>query len=335
MRALLSHAPGPAHTLVLEERPDPAPGPGQVLVKVAASAVNFPDALIIEDKYQVRPERPFSPGAEAAGVVEALGEGVEGVRVGERVIAFTSFGAMAEKMVIPASRIVGMPDEMPFDEGASLIMTYGTSIHGLKDRGQLKAGETLLVLGAAGGVGLAAIELGKAMDARVVAAVSSPEKAQAAKAAGADSTVIYPRGPFDKDGQKALSTLFKEACGAGGPNVIYDPVGGDYAEAALRAIAWDSRFLVVGFPAGIPKLPLNLVLLKGCQVVGVAWGAAALRDPAGHARNVRALIELYREGRIRPRITERYPLERAGEAIARLAAREAVGKLVIIMDGAA
>jgi NADPH2:quinone reductase len=331
MRTLLSHAPGPPETLVLEERPDPVAGPGQVLVKVAACAVNFPDALIIEDKYQVRPERPFAPGAEAAGVIEAVGEGVQEVRVGDRVIAFTSFGAMAEKLVLPASRVIRMPDEMPFDEGASLIMTYGTSIYGLKDRGQLKSGEKVLVLGAAGGVGLAAVELAKAMGASVIAAVSSPEKAEAAKAAGADATVIYPRGPFDRDGQKALANLFKEACGEGGPNVIYDPVGGDYAEAALRSIAWEGRFLVVGFPAGIPRLPLNLVLLKSCQVVGVAWGAAAFRDPPAHARNMAALLELYREGKIRPRISERFPLERAGEAITRLAAREAVGKVVVTM----
>ena len=335
MRTLLSHAPGPPETLVLEDRPDPVPGPGQVLVRVAAAAVNFPDALIIEDKYQVRPERPFAPGAEAAGVVEALGEGVTDVAVGERVIAFTSWGGMAEKLALPASRVIRMPDEMPFDEGASLIMTYGTSIYGLKDRGQLKAGETVLVLGAAGGVGLAAVELARAMDARVIAAVSSADKAEAAKAAGADAAVIYPRGPFDKDGQKALSALFKDACGEGGPNVIYDPVGGDYAEAALRAIAWEGRFLVVGFPAGIPRLPLNLVLLKGCQVVGVAWGAAAFRDPPAHARNVKLLLDLYRQGKIRPRISERFPLERAAEAITRLAAREAVGKIVVMMDGAA
>jgi NADPH2:quinone reductase len=332
MRTLLSQAPGPPETLVLEERPDPVPGPGQTLVRVAACAVNFPDALIIEDRYQVRPERPFAPGAEAAGVVEAVGEGVLGVQVGERVIAFTGWGAMAEKIAVPASRLARMPDEMPFDEGASLVMTYGTSIYALKDRGGLKAGETALILGAAGGVGLAAVELAKAMGAEVVAAVSSEAKAEAARAAGADRTLVYPRGPFDRDGQKALSGLFKAACGERGPDLIFDPVGGDYAEAALRAIAWEGRFLVVGFPAGIPHLPLNLVLLKSCQVIGVAWGAAALRDPVAHARNIAALLELYREGRIRPRVSQRYPLERAPEAIARLAAREAVGKLVIMMD---
>ena len=335
MRMLQSQAPGPPETLVLAEVPDPVAGPGQVVVKVAACGVNFPDALIIEDKYQVRPERPFAPGAEAAGVVESLGEGVTDLKVGDRVIAFTSWGAMSEKLALKASRCIPMPDQMPFDEGASLIMTYGTSIHGLKDRGKVQPGEKVLVLGAAGGVGLAAVELGKAMGAQVIAAVSSQEKADAAKAAGADSTLIYPRGPFDKDGQKALSGLFKEACGEGGPNVIYDPVGGDYAEAALRAIAWEGRFLVVGFPAGIPRLPLNLVLLKGCQVVGVAWGAAVIRDPKGHAENVRLLMDYYVRGKIRPRISDRFPLSQAREAISKIAAREAVGKIVVTMDGAA
>jgi NADPH2:quinone reductase len=335
MRALLSRAPGPPETLVLEERPDPVAAPGQVLIRVAACAVNFPDSLIIEDRYQYRPERPFAPGAEAAGVVEAVGEGVEDLRAGDRVITYSSHGGMAEKLAIAANRVIRMPDAMPFDEGAALIMTYGTSIHALRDRGRLQAGEKLLVLGAAGGVGIAAIELGKSMGAEVIAAVSSAEKAEAARAAGADSAMVYPRGPFDKDGQKALSNMFKEACGENGPDVIYDPVGGDYAEPALRSIAWEGRYLVVGFPAGIPRMPLNLVLLKNCSVVGVAWGAAAARDPAGHARNVRTLLDLYAEGRIRPRISERYPLECAAQAIARLAAREAVGKVVVMIEGAA
>jgi NADPH2:quinone reductase len=335
MRVLLSRAPGPPETLVLADMPDPVPGPGQVLVRLAACAVNFPDALIIEDKYQYKPERPFAPGAEGAGMVEAVGEGVDSLRAGDRVIVHSSHGCMAEKLVIGANRAFRMPDEMPFEDGASLIMTYGTSIHALKDRARIQPGEKLLVLGAAGGVGIAAIELGKAMGAEVIAAVSSEEKAAACKAAGADSAVVYPRGPFDKDGQKELSNLFKQACGEGGPNVIYDPVGGDYTEPALRSIAWEGRFLVVGFPAGIPRLPLNLVLLKNCQVVGVAWGAAAARDPKGHAENIRLLLDYYRQGRIRPRISRRYPLSQAGEAITHLASREAVGKVVVVMDEAA
>lgn len=334
MRTLLSQAPGPPETLVLADIPDPVAGPGQVLVKVAACAVNYPDALIIEDRYQYKPERPFAPGAEAAGTIEAVGEGIEKIRVGDRVIVHSSHGCMAEKMVISAGRVIQMPPEMSFEDGASLIMTYGTSIHGLKDRGELQPGEKVLILGAAGGVGLAAIELAKAMGGIVIAGVSSPEKAEAAKAAGADSTVVYPRGPFDKDGQKALSQLFKDACGEGGPNLIYDPVGGDYCEAALRSIAWEGRMLIVGFPAGIPRLPLNLVLLKNCQVVGVAWGAAAAKDPKGHAENVRLLMEWYRQGKIKPRISRRYNLSEAREAITHLASREAVGKVVVLMDGA-
>ncbi|MGZ8407840.1 MAG: NADPH:quinone oxidoreductase family protein, partial [Caulobacteraceae bacterium] len=221
---------------------------------------------------------------------------------------------------------------MPMDEAAAFLMTYGTSHHALKDRAGLKAGETLLVLGAAGGVGLAAIELGKAMGARVIAAVSSEDKAQAAREAGADDTVVYPRGPFDKDAKKALAELFKTACGPNGADVIYDPVGGDYAEAALRAIAWKGRFLVVGFPAGIPTIPLNLTLLKGCQIVGVFWGAFMKREPKRNEANVLELIALYGEGKIKPRISERFPLARAGEAISRLGARAAVGKIVVVME---
>jgi NADPH2:quinone reductase len=333
MRMLQSQAPGPPETLVLADVPDPVAGPGQVVVKVAACGVNFPDALIIEDKYQYRPERPFAPGAEGAGTIEAVGEGVENVRPGDRVIIHSSHGCMAEKLAIGSNRVIRMPDEMPFDDGAALIMTYGTSIHGLKDRARLVPGEKVLILGAAGGVGLAAVELAKAMGGEVIAAVSSAEKAEAARAAGADSAMVYPRGPFDKDGQKALSNMFKEACGEGGPNVIYDPVGGEYCEAALRSIAWEGRHLIVGFPAGIPRLPLNLVLLKNCQVVGVAWGAAAARDPKGHAENVRLLMEYYRQGKIKPHISRRYQLDQGREAITHLASREAVGKVVIMIDG--
>ncbi len=221
---------------------------------------------------------------------------------------------------------------MPFDEAAVLMMTYGTALYGLKTRGSLRAGETLLVLGAAGGVGLAAVEVGKALDAEVVAAASSEAKAQAARAAGADLTMVYPRGPFDREGQKALSALFKGAC-PDGADAVFDPVGGDYAEAALRTLRWEGRLLVVGFPAGIPRMPLNLVLLKGCQVVGVAWGAVTRNDPAGFARTASELMDLHRRGLVRPRISERFPLARAGEAITRLGAREAIGKMVVTVNG--
>ncbi len=239
---------------------------------------------------------------------------------------------MAEKLVLDADRCIAMPDKMPFDEASALVLTYGTTIYALKDRGQLKRGETLLVLGAAGGVGISAVELGKAYGARVIAAVSSPEKLAFAKKHGADDGVVYPPGPFDKAGTKALADLFKGACGEKGADVIYDPVGGDYSEAALRAIAWEGRFLVVGFPAGIAKLPLNLTLLKSCQVVGVFWGAFTRRDPKGNAANIAELMRLYAEGKIKPVVSERYPLARAGEAIKKLGERKAMGKIVVTME---
>jgi NADPH:quinone reductase-like Zn-dependent oxidoreductase len=224
-----------------------------------------------------------------------------------------------------------LPAERSFEEGSALILTYATSIHALLDRGRLKRGETLLVLGAAGGVGLAAVELGKAFGARVVAAVSSEEKAEAAKTAGADSTIVYPQDPFDKEASKALAQQFKAAVGPDGANVIYDPVGGDYAEPALRSIAWEGRYLVVGFPAGIPKLPLNLTLLKSCNVCGVFWGAFAARDPKANAAHIQTLFRLWRDGRIAPKVSRTWPLEQGGEAIAHMAARKAVGKLVVTM----
>jgi NADPH2:quinone reductase len=328
VKALISRAPGPPEALVIEEVGEPAPGPGEVRIAVAACAVNFPDALIIEDRYQVRPQRPFSPGAEVAGVIDAVGPGVGSLRAGDRVIGFSNWGGMAEKLVLPADRCVPMPAGMPFDEAAALLMTYGTALYGLKVRGSLSDGEAVLVLGAGGGVGLAAVEVGRALGARVIAAVSSEAKAEAACAAGAERAIVYPRGPFDNEGRKALSALFKGVC-PDGADVVFDPVGGDYAEAALRSIRREGRFLVVGFPAGIPRLPLNLVLLKSCQVVGVAWGAVVRDDAAAFQGIASELIGLYEQGRIRPRISERFPLERAAEAIARLGAREAVGKLLV------
>ena len=317
----------------MEDIPDPQVGPGGLLIRVRAAAINYPDVLIIEDRYQLKPARPFSPGGEIAGEVEAIGEGVEGWNVGDRVIAVTGFGGLAEKIIVPARSAFRLPDERTFEEGAALLLTYATSIHALLDRGKLQAGQTLLVLGAAGGVGLAAVELGKAFEARVVAAVSSEEKAQAAGEAGADEAIVYPAGPFDRDGQKALAQLFKDAVGPDGADVIFDPVGGDYSEPALRSIAWEGRFLVVGFPAGIAKLPLNLTLLKSCDVCGVFWGAFAARDPKRNAEHVETLFRLWRQGMIAPRISATYPLERAGDAIAAIAARTVIGKLVVTLDG--
>jgi NADPH:quinone reductase-like Zn-dependent oxidoreductase len=333
LKSLLSRAPGGPETLELAELPDPVPGPGQLLVRVRACAINYPDVLIIEDKYQFRPERPFAPGGEIAGVVEAVGEGVTGWAEGGRLIAMLGHGGLSEKVLVAAAMAIPLSEERSFEDGSALILTYGTTIHALTDRARLKEGETLLVLGAAGGVGLAAVELGKAYGARVVAAVSSEEKAEAARAAGADSTIVYPRGPFDKDGAKALANLFKEAVGPNGADVIYDPVGGDYTEAALRAIAWEGRFLVIGFPAGIPKLPLNLTLLKSCDVRGVFWGAFAARDPKANAAHIRTLFRLWEEGKIAPKVSRIWPLAQGGEAIAYMAARQAVGKLVVTMGG--
>ncbi len=329
MRALLSKAPGGPETLELTESPDPVPAKGQVLVAVKACAINYPDVLIIEDKYQFKPQRPFAPGGEIAGVIEALGEGVTDWQVGDRVMGVIGHGGLASKIATEPQRLYRLPEDRSFAEGAALILTYATTIHALLDRGRLAEGQSLLVLGAAGGVGLAAIELGKAYGARVVAAVSSEEKAEAAKAAGADETILYGRAPFDKDQSKALAEQFKAAGGRGGFDVIYDPVGGDYAEPALRSIAWEGRYLVVGFPAGIPKLPLNLTLLKSCDVCGVFWGAFAARDPQANAAHVDTLFRLWREGRIAPRVTETFAFERGGDAIAKMAARGAIGKLVV------
>lgn len=332
MKALLSKSVGGPETLVVEDMPDPQPGPGQVRMAVKACGVNYPDLLIIQDRYQFKPERPFAPGGEVSGVVEAVGPGVKTLKVGDRVIGSCGWGGMATKLVLEEDRCIPFPDSMPFDVASALILTYGTTIHALKDRAKLKAGETLLVLGAAGGVGISAVELGKAMGARVVAAASSEEKVAAARKHGADDGVVYPSGPFDKAGQKALADLFKKATGENGADVIYDPVGGDYSEASLRSIAWEGRFLVVGFPAGIAKLPLNLTLLKSCQVVGVFWGAFARRDPKANAANIAQLMQYYAEGKIKPLISETFPLERAGDAIAKLGARQAVGKIVVTME---
>ena len=332
MKALLSHAPGGPETLTVDELPDPVAGPGQLLVRVRAAAINYPDVLIIEDKYQFKPPRPFAPGGEIAGEITAMGEGVTGWSIGDRIIAVPGWGGLAETVVIAAKSAFRLPANRSYIDGAALLLTYATSIHALYDRGKLKAGETILILGAAGGVGLAAIELAKARGARVIAAVSSEDKAAAATAAGADSTLIYPRGPFDRDGQKALSELFKAAVGPNGADVIYDPVGGDYAEPALRSIAWEGRYLVVGFPAGIPKLPLNLTLLKSCDVCGVFWGAFAARDPAANAAHVATLFRLWDEGRIAPVVSATYPLASGGEAIAALAARSVIGKLVVTLE---
>jgi NADPH:quinone reductase len=329
MKALLSNQPGGPGTLELTDLPMPEPQKGELRVRVLACAINYPDVLIIEDKYQFKPPRPFAPGSEISGEVEAIGEGVSGWAVGDRLIAIGSSGGLAERMIVPARAAIPIPKEADPIEGAALIFTYGTTIHALVDRAGLKAGETLLILGAAGGIGLSAIEIGKALGATVVAAVSSEEKAAAAKQAGADRTLVYGRGPFDKDASRELAQAFKDAVGPDGAHVIYDPVGGDYAEPALRSIAWEGRYLVVGFPAGIPKLPLNLTLLRSCDVRGVFWGAFVGREPERHRAHVRQLLDWWQQGRIRPHIDRTYDLAQGGEAIARLASRSAIGKVVV------
>lgn len=328
MRAVQSVAPGGPDSLVLQDVPAPTAGEGQVVVDVHAVGVNYPDVLIIADQYQFKPDRPFAPGGEVAGVVSSLGAGVESLTVGDRVLASPGWGGMVERLAVDAGSCVPIPDSMPFEEAAAFLFTYGTSHYALKDRAHARAGESLLVLGAAGGVGLAAVQLGRAMGLRVIAGCSSQEKVDLCLEHGADTGIVYPVGPLDRDQQKTLSSQVKEA-GGGGVDIVYDAVGGDYSEPAVRAMNWDGRFLVVGFPAGIAELPLNLTLLKSCQIVGVFWGAFTMANPEAHADNVADLFRLYEEGSIKPFVSSTYSLEQAGEAIAELAERRARGKVVV------
>lgn len=332
MRALQSLVTGGPETLELRQVPVPQPGPGEVRLRVQAVGVNYPDLLIIADRYQFKPARPFSPGAEVAGVVDALGEGVSAPAPGTRVLAMLGWGGMAEYVTLKATDCFAVPDAMPVDEAAGFLLTYGTSWHALRDRAALRPGETLLVMGAAGGVGLAAVELGRAMGATVIAAVSSPDKLAVAMEAGAHKGVVYPSGPLDREAQRAFSNAIKAEAGAGGVDVIYDPVGGDYAEPALRAIARGGRYLIVGFPAGIPAVPFNLPLLKECDLRGVFWGSHIEHDPQGHRAAVAELLDLYAQGKIRPRIHSRHALQDGGKAIGLLATRGVTGKVVVMVD---
>ncbi len=329
MKAMLSTAPGGPETLELTELPQPEPKKGEVRIRVRAAGLNFPDTLIIQDLYQMKPPRPFAPGGEVAGDVDAIGEGVTNVAVGDRVLAMSGFGGFATEMCIDAGRVMKIPDEMPYDEASCLVLTYGTSHHALKNRAEIKAGESLLILGAAGGVGAAAIELGKAAGAKVIAAVSSEEKAQFCRDLGADETIVYSRDMDDRAAQKEFSNQIKQLAGGDGVDVVYDAVGGAYAEPAVRALAWKGRYLVVGFPAGIPKIPLNLTLLKGCQIVGVFWGAHTLREPKAHEENMADLYRMYAEGKIKPRISARFPLEKAADALTLMQDRKVLGKVVL------
>lgn len=329
MKALVSEAPGDYSTLRLVERPDPVPGAGQIVIDVRACAINFPDSLIIQDLYQFKPARPFSPGGEAAGVISAVGEGVTAWKSGDRVIGLSTHGGMAEKMLLDQIEVVRLPEGRSFAEGASFFFTYGTTIHAFKDRARIKPGDRVLVLGAAGGIGISGIELGKALGATVVAAVSSEAKAAVARESGADEVVIYPTNPLDRDQSKALAEQFKAASGGEGFDIVYDPVGGDYSEPAIRATAWEGRFLVVGFPAGMARIPLNLPLLKSCDICGVFWGKFRADNPRANAAHFEHLFSLWDQGLISPKVSETFPLERGGEAIARLANRSAIGKLVV------
>ena len=325
MKALLCSAYGPPNTLTVQDVPSPKPGPGQVVVDVKAAALNFPDALMVQGLYQVKPPLPFSPGAEVAGLVKEVGDGVAGLKAGDRVIGFPGTGGFAEECTVAAEKIMPLPAEMDFASGAALVLTYGTSLHALQDCGRLQPGETLLVLGAAGGVGAAAIEIGKAMGARVIAAASSEDKLALCRQLGADETINYAT----EDLRKRTLALTGEK----GVDLVYDPVGGSYTESALRAMAWHGRLLIVGFAAGeIPKIPLNLALLKERSLVGVYWGDSVRHDPRGHARNMAQLIAWFAAGKIKPPVSEQLPLAAAPDAIVRLLARQVKGKVVILPE---
>lgn len=326
MKAVVCRQFGPPDSLKVEELPSPRPGPGEVVVSVQAASLNFPDLLIIENKYQLKPPLPFSPGSELSGLVKELGDGVSGWRPGERVLAVTGYGAFAEEVKVEAARLVPIPDGMDFTTAAAFLLTYGTCDHALRDRGRLAAGETLLVLGAAGGVGIAAIEVGKALGARVIACASSDEKLAACRQHGADATINTT--------SEELREGIRRVTDGKGVDVVLDPVGGPQTELALRSLAWRGRLLVVGFAAGeIPRIPMNLTLLKGCSITGVFWGDFARREPQAFAESVAQLGRFYREGKLRPHVSATFPLERAKEALKLLASRKAIGKLVLSVAG--
>lgn len=322
MRAMMCRRFGGPEVLALEEMDDPVAGAGQVVLDMQACAVNFPDLLMMADRYQFKPGLPFVPGGEVAGVVRAVGAGVEGIALGDRVAASAGTGGLAERVVVNARAIVPVPDGLDLSEAAGLLYAYGTSHYALKDRAALQPGETLLVLGAAGSVGLAAVELGRLMGARVIAAASTDEKLALCAQYGAAETINYSRVD--------LKARIRELTDGAGVDVVYDPVGGAYAEPALRATAWNGRYLVIGFAAGdIPRLPLNLPLLRGCSIVGVFWGSFVSRQPEAHRRNVEELTRWWRSGELRPHVSSTYPLEKAADAMRELAERRAQGKVVV------
>lgn len=323
MRAVLCKNWGPPDALVIEDLPSPKPGKGQLSVSVKASGVNFPDVLIIQNKYQFKPELPFSPGSEIAGVVRQVGEGVEGFRPGDRVMALIRSGGFAEEVVVDEGLVAPVPTGIEFTVAASFGLVYATAYHALKDRAEIKAGESLLVLGAAGGVGLAAVELGKLLGAHVIACASSDDKLETCKRRGAHATINYER--------EDLREAVKRLTDGEGVDVVFDPVGGKYSEPAVRGMAWKGRYLVVGFAAGeIPKIPLNLALLKGCAIVGVFWGEFARREHGLNVANLKALTEWLRSGKIKPLVSDTYPLERAADALNDLMNRKVHGKVVLV-----
>lgn len=322
MKAVLCKAYGPASSLVLEEAADPVAKSNEVVIDIHAAGVNFPDTLIIQGKYQVKPPFPFSPGGEAAGVVSSVGDKVKHLKVGDRVMGLTGYGSFAEKIAADAMRVLPMPDDMDYITASGFSMTYGTSMHALKQRGDLQPGETLLVLGASGGVGLAAVEIGKAMGARVIAAASTAEKLEVAKQAGADDLINYS--------EVSLKDAVKELTNGKGADVIYDPVGGDLFDEAVRSINWKGRLLVVGFASGrIPEFPVNLALLKGSSIVGVFWGSFAAREPQVNLENFKQLFTWHTEGKLKPLVSKTYELNEYEDALNILSSRQAVGKVVV------
>ena len=334
MKAWVSHIAGGPQTLVLEDRPLPVPRDGEVLVRIQAVGVNFPDGLLIRDLYQVKPPRPLVPGSEFCGIVEGVAADVTQFRQGDVVIGRCGWGALSEYLALPQDRCLKIPHSLPRAAAAAFLFAYATAYHALHDAGRIQPGETLLVLGAAGGVGSAAVEVGRAMGANVIAAASSDAKLAFARSCGADRGLVYAADLQADGGQRALAAALKELA-PGGVDVVVDPVGGPYTEPALRSLARGGRHLVVGFTAGIPRVPLNLPLLKSSHIIGVDWRTFVMEEPAANSRNVEALLAMWERRQIEPRVTEIFPFSAAPAAIARLESRDAVGKIVVDMDAPA
>lgn len=322
MKAVLCKELGPPSNLVVEDITLPSPGPKEVRVQVKACSVNYPDTLMIQGLYQFRPELPFSPGGDFAGIVTEVGAEVKHLKSGDEVFGASSIGCFAEEANVPSNMVFPKPPSMDFKTAASFMMAYGTSYHALKDRARLKEGETLAILGASGGVGMAALELGKLMGAKVIACASTDEKLELCKKLGADEVVNYTT--------ENLKERIKELTGGKGADVVYDPVGGDYTEAALRATAWEGRFLIIGFPAGIAKIPMNLPLLKGCEIVGVFWGKYAQTSPGENMKNTMEMIKWHGEGKLKPHIDREYSLDEAHQALDDMMNRRVKGKVVVV-----